>query len=246
MKRLIAALVSLLMLCSLSAQEKTPVLCMGNSFTRVGEAHRKLEAIAESESHPLNLKASITDGYTFYRHLTDPKMIRNVETFHYPYRFVFLQNQSQMSALYCGNPKQHRMVLEDAKALVSRIRQYSPDAVIYIEQTWAYERHNCGECGSVEEFDRLLRLGTAKIAKATKTQVSPIGEAFRIVREEGNRVNVYDEDRKHQNEYGSYLKACVNYLLMFREKFSDRVSDCGLDPEQCRYLRDVAERVVLK
>jgi hypothetical protein len=45
---------------------------------------------------------------------------------------------------------------------------------------------------------------------------------------------------------GSYLKSCVNYLVLFGEPFGDNPADCLQDKETAQYLRDVAERVVLK
>ena len=84
------------------------------------------------------------------------------------------------------------------------------------------------------------------LAKAARTAVSPIGEAFRISREERPDIDLFSKDKKHQSEYGTYLKACVNYLMIFGGKFNGNASACGLDPEICAYLRSVAERVAAR
>ena len=245
MKRLLLLIFVVSLSFGLNAQEKTRILCVGNSFTFVGDAHKKLEAISKSEGHPVKLKSALVGGYTFYRHLQDPKMIKCIESYDYEYDYVFLQNQSQVNALYARNPKQHRLAMTDAKNLVSRVRQYSPHATIFMEQTWSYSGRNYGTFGSFEEFDNQLRKGTQLMAKATKTLVSPIGDAFIIVRSERPDIVLYKDDNKHQNEYGSYLKACVNYLLIFRQPFSQNTDCCELDAAKCKYLQEVAQRVVL-
>ena len=81
--------------------------------------------------------------------------------------------------------------------------------------------------------------------------VSPIGKAFSIVRNGDSGIDLYDTDRKHQSEYGSYLKACVNYLILTGERFHSQPDpasltsvDRGLPHEQAAYLRGVAEQVM--
>ena len=85
--------------------------------------------------------------------------------------------------------------------------------------------------------------GTGMLAKAAHTEVSPIGEAFRISREERPDIDLFDKDKKHQSAYGTYLKSCINYLMIFGGRFNGNASNCGLDPDSCAYLRSVAERV---
>lgn len=43
----------------------------------------------------------------------------------------------------------------------------------------------------------------------------------------------------------AYLKACVNYLVLFGERFGADPADCGLNPDKAAYLRSVAEQIVL-
>lgn len=98
----------------------------------------------------------------------------------------------------------------------------------------------------MENFDRLLQNGAKAIAKKCDVDVSPIGKAFAIARAERPDINLYFPDDKHQSDYGTYLKSCVNYLLIYGQPFTANASDCGMNPEWCSYLRKVAEKVVLK
>ena len=83
------------------------------------------------------------------------------------------------------------------------------------------------------------------MAEAAGTWVSPIGVAFRIVREGTSGINLYHTDNKHQSVYGAYLKACVNYLVLYGEAFGSSPADCGIEASKAAYLRSVAEQVVL-
>ena len=237
---LIACMLGLLSLTA-TAQEK--VLCIGNSFTYVHDAHKRLAEIAASQGHPLEVKASYVGGYSLMRHLAFDQTLLAIQQGDYD--AVFLQDQSQTPAYYGESPKERRIVGESAKLLAQMVRVYSVNPRIWVEQTWSYEGREYGSFGSLERFDHLLHKGAKKMARKAHAKVSPIGEAFAICRNERTDINLYDDDKVHQSALGAYLKACVNYLLLFGEPFTPTVSDCDNDAEQADYLRHVAERVVL-
>ena len=244
MKKIVLAVALALSAFVSHAQVDTiKVLCIGNSFTYYYDSHLKLAEIALSQGHYIDMTAAYVGGYTFYRHLHDLNTIKAIEQFTTPYDCVFLQNQSQVHALYAQNPKQHKLQKNDAIDLVERVRQYSPSSRIWIESTWSYPAGDCGGFGTEAEFNRLLVKGTEMLARAAHTAVSPIGEAFRISREERPDIDLFSKDRKHQSEYGTYIKSCVNYLMIYGGKFNENASNCGLDPDSCAFLRSVAERV---
>lgn len=227
-----------------TAEETLRVLCIGNSFTFYHDSNIRLEEIAASQGHALKTKACVVGGYTFQRHLKNDDTMSSICYNHYD--VAFLQDQSQTPAVYARNPKAGRLIAKDATELAERVRCYSPGIKIWMEHTWSYASGNCGGFGNMSDFDKLLRDGTKKIAKKAKTAVSPIGEAFAISRAERPDINLYDKDEKHQSALGTYLKSCVNYLLIYGEAFHGEVATCGYDAEKCAYLQSVAERVVLK
>ena len=130
--------------------------------------------------------------------------------------------------------------------MAAKVRTVSPECKAVVECTWAYEKEDCGSFGSLKAFDKYGRKGARLMAKAVgNAQVSPIAKAFEIVRRERPDINLYHTDKHHQSMLGSYLKSCVNYLLIFGEPFGDSPADCLVDPETAAYLRSVAERTVL-
>lgn len=244
-KTIIIVLLCLMTAMTVSAQSKEKkVLCIGNSFTYFYDSYKRMAELAESQGHKLDVKAEFVGGYTFQRHLNRDETMGTIVYNQFDY--VFLQDQSRTPALYGQDPQRCRLIAQDAKELAERIRIYSPEAKIWIEQTWSYSNGNYGGFGSFEEFDRLLRVGTAQMAQKAGTLVSPIGEAFIVCRQERPDINLYDPDNKHQSALGTYLKACVNYLLIFGEPFDAKATDCGNDYEKAAYLRTLAERIVLK
>ena len=75
--------------------------------------------------------------------------------------------------------------------------------------------------------------------------LSPVGVAWEIVRRERPDIVLYVKDGSHPSDAGSYLAAAVGYLTLFKEPFKAD-TPVRLNPEVARYLRSVAERVVLK
>lgn len=237
-------------LCILTAvsgfaqESEKSVLCIGNSFTFFHDSYKRLAELAESQGHKLNVNAQFVGGYTFHRHLNRDETMGAITYGKFDY--VFLQDQSQTPALYGQDPVRCHLLAADAVELTERIRCYSPAAKVWIEQTWAYSAGNYGGFGSFEAFDGYLAKGTAMMAEKSNALVSPIGDAFAICRAERPDINLYDPDNKHQSAFGTYLKSCVNYLLIFGEPFTADATDCGYDHESTAYLRSLAERVVLK
>ena len=241
-----------------TSKDTLNVLCIGNSFTYFHGAADMLKEIAWSEGHLLRVKASLKGGQTFGQHLGLP-VSRNVTNAGH-YDWAFLQDQSQNPARYAADTTENAQVNADFLKLADRVISRSHGCHIVLESTWAYSVAEFGGFGSMEEFDRLMTEGAEKMTANAAAMfqdnafsTSPIGEAFRIVRDGDSGIDLYDTDSKHQSEYGSYLKACVNYLVLFGQKFAPQSEDtgtaslnCGLDEDKAAYLRSVAEQVVLK
>lgn len=248
MKRLFVTLIVAIALLGDSlthAQEPVKqVLCIGNSFTFFYDSNLRLEEIAASQGHALKTTRCAEPGYTLQRHLNNDHTLNTIVVRRFDY--CFLQEQSQTPAVYGRDPEAGRLIARDAAELAERLRCYSPGVTIWFEQTWAFPDGDCGGFGTQEHFDELLRKGAQGIAQTAQTGVSPIGEAFAIARNERPDIVLLEPDQKHQSALGSYLKACVNYLLMYGEAFHGEVDNCGNDAQTCAYLRQVAERVVLK
>lgn len=226
-------------------EDTLKVLCIGNSFTYYCGTPVLLKEIAWAEGHYADVSASLKGGRTMAQHLslemTDDLVAEG------GYDYVILQDQSQAAAKVGRDRREHRQLVRDIADMASKVRAESDGCKAIVEWTWAYEGKEYGGFGSLEAFDRYGRKGAKIMARAVgDAEVSPIAEAFRIVREERPDIDLYHTDRHHQSFYGSYLKSCVNYLMLYREPFGDAPEDCTVDPETAEYLRNIAERVVLR
>lgn len=220
--------------------DTTFVLCIGNSFTYYYDSYNMLSEIAWSQGHFLQMKSSCIGGYTFGCHLAEPKTLKSIVARENENATVFLQNQSQLNARIGCDPKRFAPEVKDAEKLVERIREYYPDGRCIFESTWSYPRYNCGSFGTLEAFDAAMLKGTKLIAKKCKAEVSPIGNAFTLCRERHPEIPLLYTDNHHQSKEGSYLKSCVNYLMLFGGTFAPETSCCGLDRDVAAKLQKVA------
>lgn len=224
-----------------SPRDTLRVLCIGNSFTFEYQPSWMLKEIAWSQGHYLEMEESLRGGYTFGQHLELGETAKVIAKGGYD--VAFFQNQSQTNAWLLSRPDE--TILTDFSTLLSRVREKSPLVRPVLESTWAYPGKENGGFGTIERFDSLLVAGSCKMADAEGAWISPIGEAFRRCRAERPDIVIYRGDDKHQNEYGAYIKACVNYLIIFGRYFSGDVPCFGLDPRKADYIRGVAEQTVL-
>ena len=220
------------------------VLCIGNSFTYYLGCPAILKEIAWKEGHYLDMASSLKGGWSMGQHLSLETTNDLVAEGGYDY--VFLQDQSQAAARVGKDRKKYDNLIRNIAAMAAKVRTNSEDCKAVVEYTWAYAKNDYGSFGSLEAFDKYGKKGAGIMAKAVgNAEVSPIAEAFAIVRKERPDINLYHTDNHHQSLYGSYLKSCVNYLVMFGEPFGDSPSDYLVEPEIAAYLRSVAEKTVL-
>lgn len=227
---------------NIPAVDTTSVLCIGNSFTYFYNTDQMLLEIAASQGHYLKVKAATSGGYCFLCHMGDSKTIRAIENYN-QYDVVFLQNQSQLNAQIARNPRQYAQSVKAATDLARFVRQFSPNAQLYFEASWA-SYSNTKHFKDFDDFDKYMMKGTTMLAKKNHAKVSPVCLAFTAARTKYPEINLYYKDRHHQSKAGSYLKSCVNYLLLFGGVFDSNVSDCTVDPGDAAKLREIALQIV--
>lgn len=223
-------------------KDTTSVLCLGNSFTYYWNTPSILKEIAWSQGHYFDVFAHLKGGQTFGQHtalsLTHDAIKAQV------YDYVFLQDQSVAAANYVVNAEEYAYVPEDFVKLADMVLEHSPECKVILEHTWGYEKEECKGFKTIENFNSKLREGCTMMAALKDAEVSHIGDAFVAVdtRKLGNSLHA--SDKHHQSYYGSYLKACVNYLMITGERFNENAANCGINPEKAEYLRKTAEKTV--
>lgn len=221
------------------------IMALGNSFTYYYATPWMLKEIARHEGHQLRFRANIKGSQSFDDHLALELSKYVVNEGGYDY--ALLQDSSYGAAdFYRDGCKESDIRIGNTKTLSSRVRQSSANAKIILEHTWAYPKDgNYRGYGDYNNFaDHLYNGAVALWSMAPEVDwLSPIGVAFRKAHDEGHSL-LYT-DNFHQNRNGAYLKSCVNYLMIFGEKFGPNPTNCGVDPAIAKRFREIAEEVVL-
>lgn len=224
-------------------KDTTNILCLGNSFTYFSNTPSMLKEIAWSQGHYFDVSAHMKGGQSLDQH-ADLLLSNDAIDAQEP-DYAFLQDWSNGAAFYCFDPVTNANFYEGYKRLSDKIKAKHPDCRIVYEHTWPYYKWNMHDFGSLEKFNELLRNGANEIARHNDAIVTHIGDAFIAVDPEEFDATLYNSDGHHQSHYGSYLKACVNYLTITGEPFNDEAPDCGISPYRAAYLRKIAEQTVL-
>lgn len=234
----------------------TRVLFIGNSYTYYNNYPMMLKEIAWHEGHELECGYYTHGGYTMKQHLADHVSRQAVELGNFDY--AFLQDQS-LHSLRIGTSVDQDVVGYMGK-MVAQIKEKSPKVKCIIELTWGRRDGNNTTKGKklvdlVEGYpqfftdyttnQRIMTANTTAMAQKLGVGLSPVGIAWEIVRRERPEIELYVKDGSHPSYEGSYLAAAVGYLTLFKEPFKAD-TPIRLDAEVAKYLRSVAERVVLK
>jgi hypothetical protein len=225
-------------------RDTTRVLCVGNSFTYYNSCPQMLKELAWSQGHYIDMNVSVKGGWSMGNHLSLPTTDDLIKDGGYD--VAFLQDQSQAPAKVGFDRKGNSALLESMVMMADKVRSTSEECRVIIESTWAYPGKKNGGFESVAEFYKYMGKGVGIMAKAADADVSPIRDAFRIANMERPDIMMFSKDGYHQSPYGSYLKSCVNYLMLYGERFTGSPADCGLEADKADALRNIAESVVLK
>ena len=232
------------------------VLFIGNSYTYGNLYPMLLKELAWYEGHNLDCTLYFRGGYTMKQHLADHVSRETVEKGGYDYAFV--QDQS-LHSLRIGTTVDQDVVGQMGK-MKNSILKYSPKAKCIIELTWGRKDGNNTTKGkkladlvngypeffsSYNAMQKVITANTTAMAQKLGMGISPVGVAWEIVRRERPDIELYTKDGSHPSYAGSYLAAAVGYLTLYPQPFKAD-TPIRLKPEIAKYLRSVAERVVLK
>ena len=216
---------------------------IGNSFTYYYGTAFMFKEIARTEGHQVDAYIGVKGSQSFSDHV---RLFMSQEALKQGnFDYAFLQDSSPNQAEYGENGT--KTLLDAANTLNSQTLSYSPSCQIVYERTWACTADNYRGYGSYDKLDYWIKTGTERLVADVDHKdviISPIGLGFRVAREQG--LNLIYSDNKHQNRQGAYMKACINYLFVYKTRFTSNVSNCGLDAATAKSIRDIAERVVFE
>lgn len=184
----------------LLAQNETSksVLMVGNSFTYFWNMPQMVNAMAELENYPLEVRQSTLGGSSWEEHFLEKRETRTMQLLkEKKWDYVILQNHSYSSI---GDPEKF---IEYGNKLANSV--LDSGAKPYLMMTWAYLSNPLMQEGISEKYNELAeQLGTVAI---------PVGELFMKARRLRPDLNLYFDD-KHPSSEGSYLIALIMYKAL--------------------------------
>ena len=229
-----------------NAQQKN-VLFLGNSYTYYNLLPQLVDDIALSFGDTIYWDYNTPGGYTFQGHSTNATSLAKIALGFWD--FVLLQEQSQLPSF---PPTQ---VATDcfpyAEILVDSIRSSNPCAEPVFFMTWGRENGdptNCANYPPVCTYDGMqarLRESYIQMSVDNNCTVSPVGAAWKYVRDNHPSIGLYSPDGSHPSIYGSYLAACVHYTTIFRKSTVGSTFMSSIGHGDAVTLQQAAEFVVL-
>ncbi len=218
MKTTLRLLIIVCLFNKLSAQT-TSVLFIGNSYTYVNNLPQTFHDLALSKGDSVIFDSSAPGGYTFMQHSAYAPTIAKINLRQWDY--VVLQEQSQMPSF---PPAQ---VATDtypyATRLDSLILANDSCTETVFHMTWGRENGDSTNCASYPPLctyngmQERLRESYLQMSLDNHATCSPVGAAWKHVRDNYPAIVLYNADQSHPSVNGTYLAACVFYASLFHK-----------------------------
>lgn len=235
----------LLLFASLPVQAQTSVLFIGNSYVYVNDLPNTFRQLALSLGDTVTVASSAPGGYTLFQHSTYAPTLDAITS--QPWDFVVMQEQSQLGAL----PVDATSTEYGALQLLARIEENWECTYPVFYMTWGRQNGdalNCPDFPFMCTYDGMqqgLRNTYLYLATMNDAHVSPVGVAWKQVRDTQPQINLYDPDGSHPSAEGTYLAACVFYCTLFQESCVDATFNSSLPEGTAAILRGIASATVL-
>ena len=235
----------LLMALALHVQGQTSVLFIGNSYVYVNDLPNTFRQLAQSLGDEVTVASSAPGGYTLLQHASYAPTQTAITA--QQWDFVVMQEQSQLGAL----PIESTSTEYGALQLLADIEANWECTYPVFYMTWGRQNGddlNCDAFPFMCTYDGMqegLRSTYLYLATMNDAYVSPVGVAWKQVRDTQPQINLYDPDGSHPSVEGTYLAACVFYCTLFQESCVDATFNSSLPAGTAAILRGIASATVL-
>lgn len=244
-----------------SVKDVSKLSAYGNSFTYINGSMFLLKELCRKGGHQLDMRVNLKAAREFEHHLNILSRSMDI-TREGGYDWTILQDGSYFHAQYGSrgtglmtlSPKYSDSdVLKYTRLMSDEVRKYSPNTQIILENQMSFRHKSSGNVylgfGSYDVFDQYSWKGVCDIAAECPNVnwISPIGKAVAHARKDFGFMsscnNMEHTDNYHPGLYASYVKACVDYLIMFGDDFGPD-SDCGIPSADATKLRQAARDII--
>lgn len=230
---------------AMASAQQASVLFLGNSYTTSNDLPFMFRQIALSLGDTVNTGVQAPGGYTLMDHYNAPATLGAIASQQWDY--VVMQEQSQLGAL----PTSEGFTDIAATALTYAMRPTSECAYPVFYMTWGRKNGDASNCPwyphmcTYTGMQQALRDNYIQLALDNEGYVSPVGWAWKQVRDTHPNIELYQSDGSHPSVAGTYLAACVFYCTLFRESCVGTSFTSTLDPDTAAILQAIASSTVL-
>lgn len=227
----------------LLAQDTLRALFIGNSYMGVNNLPSMVSDLSTSLGDVLIIDSNTPGGQTFQNHAANPINYQKMAAQNWDY--IILQGQSQEPSFPFAQV--NTQTLPYAMQLADSAKAIQPCSQVNYFMTWGRQNGD-PQWDSINTFDKMngrLRDAYLRIADSANAAVSPVGVAWKYIRDNHPNINLYQQDGSHPSLEGSYLAACVFYSSLFHKSSLGSSYNPGIDPSTANILQAVASAVVL-
>lgn len=225
------------------AQDSLSVLFIGNSYTYVNDLPTMFLNVTQSLGDNALIDSKSNGGYTFQNHLSDPLTHTKIQSQAWDY--VVIQGQSQEPSFPYDQVNLNTLPPEVQLADSVYANNYCSQVMYFM--TWGRQVGD-PQWDSINTFDKMnvrLRNAYLRISDSAEASVSPVGVAWKYVRDNYPTINLYSGDGSHPSVEGSYLAACTFYASLFRKSPVGATYTAGLNATIAGQLQEAAALAVL-
>ncbi len=246
MKKHILVLLLILLSTQVDSFAKTrKVLFIGNSYT--AGLPGVIDLLCQSLGDTLIFQEVSPGGFTLQGHSTDPGTLSAIKQDKWD--IVVIQEQSQRPAFSPGQVASDTYPY--AKTLVDSIKANHNCSEPMFYMTWGRKNGDASNCPfyppicTYAGMQQRLRESYLEMAKDNNGSVSPVGAAWKVVRDSVSTIDLYQPDESHPSNAGRYLAACVFYSSIFHKSPHGSNYTSGLSNSDAERLQYFAGKVVL-
>jgi hypothetical protein len=241
--RLLILSVSFMLSHLLLAQDTLRALFIGNSYMGVNNLPQMVQDLSNSLGDVLIYDSNTPGGQTFQMQAANPVNYQKMAAQEWDY--IILQGQSQEPSFPFDQV--NSQTLPYAVQLADSAKAIQPCSQVNYFMTWGRQNGD-PQWDSINTFDKMntrLRDAYLRIADSANAAVSPVGVAWKYVRDNYPVINLYQQDGSHPSLTGSYLAACVFYSSLYHKPSTGSTYNPGIDLADALLMQQIASSIVL-
>ena len=242
MKVILLSIVGLFIGVTGYSQDTSKVLFIGNSYTSVNDLPTMVSNIAVSFGDVLIKDSQTPGGTTLSTHAGNATTYTKINSNLWDY--VVLQAQSQEPSFSDGQVDSQ--TLPYAMQIADSVYANNFCSKVMMYMTWGRENGD-PQWAPISTFNGMntrLRNAYLRMADSVQGSVSPVGSAWRVVRELDPTIQLYTGDGSHPTAAGSYLAACTFYASIFQKSPVGTTFESSLTPAVAAILQNAANITV--